>query len=308
MLYYANGLFKAKSTNLLKKNQFETLLSVNDERFFELLRTYGFGINTSIDELYANEIYKLKKDLVDSLNDLKELKVFFYPFDILNTKLIYKQVKENIDTDEFYIDNGNIDPNKIYQALKYQSYQDLYDDEELFVEINKITETDYHKINYKIEKKFIETMLKTAKSSKPVRDYLNLKLDITNILTIIRIKELGLNKDVLKYTLHETENLTEDILLSLYDKSFNEIERYVNNIGYFSVARSIDKYIKEKDLENLEGNLEYNLYELLINYSYESEGLGYIMSYVYFKLMELKNISIIYYNRTTSLDKLFIVE
>lgn len=308
MSYYANGLFKAKSTSILKENQLETLIAKTDEQFFELLKNYGFGFNDSVEDLYVKEINKLKRELIDALGSLKELKVFFYPFDILNTKLIYKHVKNEIETRDFYLKVGNIDPLLIYEALKYDNYENLKEYETLFKNIKKIEEKDYQKINYKIDSLFIELMKDVAKSDCAIKDYLNVKLNLTSILSLIRAKALGLPKEELKYIIHSSETLPKQTVINLYDKSINELIKFTINLGYYSVSRSLEQYGRDNDLNRFEINLESNLYEILIDYSFQSEGLGFIMSYVYRKLMELKNIKIIYYDRTTSLDKLFIPE
>lgn len=308
MSYYANGYFKAKSTKILKKEQLETLISKNDEKFFELLRNYGFGFNDSVEHLYTKEIKSLKKDLIDSLGNIKNLRVFFYPIDILNTKLIYKQIKENIQTEEFYLEGGNISFYDIYQALKYDKYTNIEEYEQLFKEIKNIQETDYQKINYIIDFLFIKLMYKEVKGSLPLSDYLNVKLDIINLLTVIRVKKLNLGKEFLNNSVFTTKTLSKNEFIQLYDYSLEEIENKINNLGYFTLKRSLEKYRRTNDLEALESDFETDLYEILIDYSFQTEGLSFIMTYIYQKLMELKNIKIIYYNRNTSLDKLFILE
>lgn len=307
MLYYANGYFKAKSTKILTKGQLETLIAKNDEKFFELLRNYGFGFADSVEDLYIKEIKRLQKDLKDALGDLKSLKVFFYPYDILNTKLIYKQIRENIKTEEFYLDAGNIDPHYIYQALKYGKFIDFSEYEKMFLKIKNIKERDYQKVNYLIDSLFVDKMHEVVKGSKALTDYLNVKLDITNFLTIIRVKKLNLGKDFLEQAIFKTNSLSKKEFIDLYDKSIEEIAKKANNLGYFTLRKSIEEYGKKEDLETLESNFLKDLFKILIDYSFASEGLGFIMSYVYQKLMELKNIKIIYYNRTTSLNKLFIL-
>lgn len=308
MSYYANGYFKAKSTKILKKQQLETLIAKSDEKFFELLRNYGFGFNDSIEHLYVKEIKALKKDLIDALDNLDELKIFFYPFDILNTKLIYKQVKENLSTEKFQLNIGNIDPFDIYQALKHDKYTNILEYEELFKEIKNTKKTEYQQINYLIDSLFVEEMKKIAKSSKPLSDYLTVKLDITNLLTIVRAKRLKLGKEFLEYAVFEGGSLTKNEYIKLYDYSLEELELKVNNLGYFSLKRSLVEYKKTLDLGTLESNFERNLNEILIDYSFQTQGLGYIMTYINLKLAELNNIKIIYYNRGISLDKLFILE
>lgn len=308
LLDYANGYFKAKSTKILTKGQLETLIFKNDEKFFELLRNYGFGFTDSVEDLYLKGIKNLQKDLKDALGDLKSLKVFFYPFDILNTKLIYKEIKENIKTEKYYLDVGNIDPYYIYQALKYEKFTDILEYEDMFTKIKKIKETDYQKINYFIDSLFTDKMREVVKGSKALTEYLNVKLDIVNFLTIMRVKKLNLPKEFLEHAVFETKSLSKKEFIDLTDKSLEEIANKANNLGYFSLKKSIEEYQKKEDLEILESNFNKDLYKILIDYSFDSAGLGFIMSYIYQKLMELKNIKIIYYDRTTSLNKLFILK
>jgi vacuolar-type H+-ATPase subunit C/Vma6 len=305
---YANGLFKAKSTTILGKKEYETLISSDDELFFQLLRNYGFGFSRSIEKLYCEEIKRLKRDLFDALDNLEELKLFFAQFDLLNTKLIYKQITQDIEVDDYLIDCGNLSPLAIYNALKNKDYKELGKEKEIFIKINELENLSLTQTNFQIDKIYHKYYQKLVAQQKPFSDYLLTKLDLTNILALIRIKALNLGEQYLIDSLYLTNTLPKEKLLELFNLPLNEMINQVANLGYGSVARSLNEYRLDNDLELLEVNLERNLYELLIDYSFMSKGLGFIMIYVFQKLMELKNVKVIYYNRTTSLARLFVLE
>ncbi|NLN50070.1 MAG: hypothetical protein GX149_00380 [Acholeplasmataceae bacterium] len=308
MYIYANGLFKAKSTTILGKKEYETLISSDDELFFQLLRNYGFGFSRSIEKLYCEEIKRLKRDLFDALDNLEELKLFFAQFDLLNTKLIYKQITQDIEVDDYLIDCGNLSPLAIYNALKNKDYKELGKEKEIFIKINELENLSLTQTNFQIDKIYHKYYQKLVAQQKPFSDYLLTKLDLTNILALIRIKALNLGEQYLIDSLYLTNTLPKEKLLELFNLPLNEMINQVANLGYGSVARSLNEYRLDNDLELLEVNLERNLYELLIDYSFMSKGLGFIMIYVFQKLMELKNVKVIYYNRTTSLARLFVLE
>lgn len=308
MYIYANGLFKAKSTTILGKKEYETLISSDDELFFQLLRNYGFGFSRSIEKLYCEEIKCLKRDLFDALDNLEELKLFFAQFDLLNTKLIYKQITQDIEVDDYLIDCGNLSPLAIYNALKNKDYKELGKEKEIFIKINELENLSLTQTNFQIDKIYHKYYQKLVAQQKPFSDYLLTKLDLTNILALIRIKALNLGEQYLIDSLYLTNTLPKEKLLELFNLPLNEMINQVANLGYGSVARSLNEYRLDNDLELLEVNLERNLYELLIDYSFMSKGLGFIMIYVFQKLMELKNVKVIYYNRTTSLARLFVLE
>ena len=287
MYIYANGLFKAKSTTILGKKEYETLISSDDELFFQLLRNYGFGFSRSIEKLYCEEIKRLKRDLFDALDNLEELKLFFAQFDLLNTKLIYKQITQDIEVDDYLIDCGNLSPLAIYNALKNKDYKELGKEKEIFIKINELENLSLTQTNFQIDKIYHKYYQKLVAQQKPFSDYLLTKLDLTNILALIRIKALNLGEQYLIDSLYLTNTLPKEKLLELFNLPLNEMINQVANLGYGSVARSLNEYRLDNDLELLEVNLERNLYELLIDYSFMSKGLGFIMIYVFQKLMEL---------------------
>ena len=258
--------------------------------------------------MYCEEIKRLKRDLFDALDNLEELKLFFAQFDLLNTKLIYKQITQDIEVDDYLIDCGNLSPLAIYNALKNKDYKELGKEKEIFIKINELENLSLTQTNFQIDKIYHKYYQKLVAQQKPFSDYLLTKLDLTNILALIRIKALNLGEQYLIDSLYLTNTLPKEKLLELFNLPLNEMINQVANLGYGSVARSLNEYRLDNDLELLEVNLERNLYELLIDYSFMSKGLGFIMIYVFQKLMELKNVKVIYYNRTTSLARLFVLE
>lgn len=307
-MYYANGFFNAKSTKLLTKKDYETLLHLETEDFFTQLRNLGFGLFTAIDTIYNQNINILKKDLLTTLDSIDSLKMFFYPIDLVNTKLLFKAIYKNIDSEHYFIEGGNLSKETIYNALKNKDYKNLTREKDLFMKINELEITNFKAANNKIEHLFYEFMQNLVKDDYPLNKYLETKLNLLNILTIIRAQTLNLREEELLYNIIKTPSFDNQKGLEIYKKSLADIEIYVEKLGYYSVSEAIKAYRQHQNLERLETDFDKNFYSLMKNYTYNIDDYGFIMMYIFKKLKELENIRLIYFNRNIKIDDLFLVE
>lgn len=307
-MYYANGFFSAKSTTLLDKKQYETLLQTNTEDFFNNLRNLGLGHATSIEALYNQNLHRLKKDLETTVGVVEELKIFFYPIDLVNTKLIYKSIYQNINIKGYFVEGGNLSEQTIYNALKNRDYKNLNDfEKDLFAKINNLDRTNFILANTKIEHLFYEFMQTLVKDKHPLNKYLETQINLINILSVIRGKVLDISDEELQLTIIKTNSFDHHTAKTLFGSNLSDIESYVEKLGYTNVSNSIRAYRQDENIELLQTNIEKNFYDLMTTYTFNMDDYGYIIMYIYKKLKELENIKLIYFNRNISLEQLFIV-
>ncbi|MDD2575692.1 MAG: V-type ATPase subunit, partial [Acholeplasmataceae bacterium] len=80
---------------------------------------------------------------------------------------------------------------------------------------------------------------------------------------------------------------------------------YVSTLYIGKLDFALNKYKQNEDLEEFELSLDKAFYEILRDYTYQSDTFGPIMMYVFLKEKELENIRVLYFDRTTDLSKLF---
>ncbi len=306
-MYYANGYFNAKSTALLAKKEYETLLKTDNELFFSQLRNLGFGVNMTIDELYNHHLYLIKKDLETTIGSVGDFKVLFYPIDLTNTKLLYKQIYKEIEGEPYFLEGGNLSKEAIYNALKNNDLNGLTVEKDLFLQINKIDPTDFKLANITIEQLFYAFIQEQVKESFPLNKYIENHINMQNILTVIRAKELELSEKELLLSIIKTNSFDKAKAITLYHMNLTDIETFVEKLGYYTLSQSVKNYRTHKNIEKLETDFEVDFYTLMIDYTYNMDNYGFIMMYIYRKLIELNNIRLIYYNRNISLDDLSII-
>ncbi len=307
MYLYANGLFKAKSTALLKKKDYQSLTEVDDDLFFARLRGFGFGFSQDIDDFYQETLLNLKKELLAAKIPLDAVSLFFYQDDLVNTKLYYKSIHYDIEVNKYILNSGNIKPIHLYNALKNKDYKGVNQATDLFRKINNLSLDSIKETDDMINKLYVEHIKNTIIYHPPLLDYLNTRLDLTNILTIIRGKTLDLAEKEVLSSIIVTPNidlLKAKELLSLSKKDFAD---YLTKLGYDQVSLAVKAYLSDKNIEKLEKQIDQSFYDILYNHTFDSSGLGYIMMYVYQRLMEIKNIKVLFYNRFYSVDDLFLL-
>lgn len=306
MYTFANGYFKAKSTEILNKDDYSALKKLDEERFFGYLNDQGFGLHEDINQLYESNLKKLKDDLNQTLENNPLIKVFYYDIDALNLKFLYKTHYFNSETKDHVSKLGNIKPQYLINALKHADYSGLNDDEKVIFE----TLAKYHNLTPKessdiIDQLFLDLKFNVCYMNKELTEYLKVFVTLKNILTIIRAKQIHLSADLMIKSILNGGLFDKNKALELYNGSFEVFLQYVSTLYIGKLDEALNQYKQNEDLEDFELLLDNAFYEILRDYTYQSDTVGPIMMYVFLKEKELENIRVLYFDRTTDLSKLF---
>lgn len=306
MYSFANGYFKAKSTTILNKDDYMTLKKLDEERFFAYLNDKGFGLHDDINKLCDSNLKQLKDDLNQTLENDPLIKIFFYDIDALNLKLIYKAHYCNSQIDNHVSKLGNIKPQYLMNALIHADYNGLNNDEKLIFE----TLAKYNNLTPKqasdlIDQLFLDLKFKVASGNKTVTEYLTVSVTLKNILTILRSKQILLPTELMISSILNQGLIDKSRAIELYQSNFEIFYQYVTRLYIGKLDRALQAYKHHHDLEELEILLSQAQYEILRNYTFDSDTFGPIMMYVFLKEKELENIRVVYGDNQVELDKLF---
>ncbi|MDD2575385.1 MAG: V-type ATPase subunit, partial [Acholeplasmataceae bacterium] len=264
MYSFANGYFKAKSTEILNIDDYNALKKLDEERFFGYLNDQGFGLHEDINKLYETNLKKLKDDLNQTLENDPLIKVFFYDIDALNLKLLYKTHYFNGETKDHVSKLGNIKPQHLINALKHADYSGLNDNEKVVFE----TLAKYPNLTPKessdfIDQLFLDLKFKVSYRNKELTDYLKVYVTLKNILTIIRAKQIHLSTDLMNNSILNGGMFDKNKALELYNGSFDVFLHYVSTLYIGKLDFALNKYKQNEDLEEFELSLDKAFYEIL---------------------------------------------
>lgn len=305
---YANGIIAAIDNRILDLTQFAKLIKVKRSDFINTLIELGYGEshNTQLDTLINNEISRTKA-LLDEISPQKHFTDLFYlENDVINIKALYK-------AKIFAIDNKFI---KNLGIFSYPELEDIIlndnlnhlpkDIKKLFTDINtEIADLDNPRlISTRIDNALYRYLLRILeKHRNPIlKQYFQARIDIANILTIIRAKAL-------KWDLGQTiEMFIEGGLINkAYLRSAFALKNINNAFRDFYNGRldnGLRAYSESGNINDLEKYFDELILEMMAEYRFDPFSIGPIVYYFLKKQAEAKNIRLIYANDDIEINKL----
>lgn len=312
---YANARIQARTNYMVSKKLLSELIEAKSlKEFKSLLRetTYGECIEKSRDDLKSFHV-ALEKGSISAIIELIELSpkkskelfdayLMFFESKIL--KLIYKAKFMGVKADEDLVyPIGNIDNSMLKHLLDAETISDI----KVVMgptKYNKIFEKEYLNLEeFEVEtdkfvfKNFVDVIDKTKMyDGKYIIDILNKKIDILNIIALLKFRVRGTEKERQRVLL--IDNNSE--LCSRFDNMINsgELGDFVGcfkGTTYFgAMKKAFESYEKDKSLLYFETEL-FRFFRKFV----EDNDLGHtlgpypLFSYLIKRELELRNLFVI---------------
>ncbi len=309
---FVNGFFKAKSTTLYKKNDYDLLMSTSKEELFNALRLKGYGENIdikSIDEIIALEFKKLVHDFKQSeLDNL--LFMLNLDDDLTNLILVYKEKLYNIKGKHHFIYNKTYSYDYLHRAIIEEDYGFLDGKEaDFFRSLNKITkDLKPNELSSLVIKSYYQKIfLRFKKIDSSVVKYFKLKITMTNILTFLRVKYLKLNEKFLERNLINYGEIEISDFLELFNKEEEVIANRFSNHYLGKDNGAFRQFFEDNNIKSIEDKLYLVFTQDVVDFEYDDSGLGPVLAYMIRKNNEFRNIRTIYYSVGDASDKLILI-
>lgn len=309
---FVNGFFKAKSTTLYKKNDYDLLMSTPKEELFNALRLKGYGENIdlkSIDQIISLEFKKLVHDFKQSeLDNL--LFMLNLDDDLTNLILVYKEKLYNIKGKHHFIYNKTYSYDYLHRAIIEEDYGFLDGKEaDFFRSLNKITkDLKPNELSSLVIKSYYQKIfLKFKKLDSSVVKYFKLKITMTNILTFLRVKYLKLNEKFLERNLINYGEIEISDFLELFNKEEEDIANRFSNHYLGKDNGAFRQFFKDNNIKSIEDKLYLVFTQDVVDFEYDDSGLGPVLAYMIRKNNEFRNIRTIYYSVGDTSDKLILI-
>ena len=307
---YVNGQIKAKEENILDKNDFLKLAKIPKPEFLKALVDSGYGSTSSSLEKIINNELNAVKEYLDEVSPKKEhTDLFFIVNDAVNIKYLYKLKVFNLRDANMFLDRGNFSNEELRAAIFDKDYSAFNKDyTKLLMTIDKNVEgiTNPRVLSGVIDSSIYDFVLKKIRLAfnEPLSTYFKTKIDISNILSFIRIQNLGWDYHENKAMFIDGGNIPLNEIESLFNLSNEEIIRKLNMYYNEEISKILNEFYKTKNLNILELNLDKFQLKLMSQYKFDAFGIGIIIYYYLKKLAEAKNIRYIYANPDTDINNL----
>lgn len=318
--------------NLLTRSDFERL---NDlDTIDEVLNNLSDTIyRDSIDELSNAQEYEeiLKKELKRSYALLEELapdnKILNYmkeKYHFHNLKVMVKEIIQGKDYKNLYMDLGGLDLAFIKKNLIKEDKEDKFDfvlgdkkedlpREEKYLSFAKVALEKFEEsnnpqdIDLSLDKGFYQMKLKDAKEmdSEKLIDFTREEVDLTNLVSLLRLKSQDETLDLLKESLIDGGFVSRDKFIDYFSYDITRIREAMTNTN-------IGKYVKDilKDDRNidemimaLEKVIDDHLTDFTIDSKMVTFGPEVLMNFLISKEIEIKNLRILLVAKQNNLDK-----
>ncbi len=301
---YASGTIKALETKVLDRNKLLVLAKYDKTEFVKVLLAMNYGSEgTTLEEVITSEQQRVRT-LIDSITPSKEdTDLFYLVNDAQNLKLIYKIKKYDLNRLDLINDNGTIKKEELIDAVNNHQFNNLTKNKKDLIKMldEKIEKASNPKILSAIIDNTIYNYALKKTKNHILRKYLTIKIDVTNVISMMRSKNLNWDYPEYEGMIIDGGNITKDKLQSIYgldsEKRIKALEPYYEGC----LAKTL------KDVESI-ANIEILFDRFIISemakYKDDPFTIGPMIYYYLLKLSEAQNIRLIYSNKNIELKNL----
>lgn len=301
---------------LIDNVKFNRILDLeNIDEVFKFLSETVYGENISDDiniynyeQVLSLEFGRLFKSLKDIFDNKELINIFLKKYKYNNIKLMLKAKLLNVDLGDILFNIEDFDNEFIYTAIKTENYSSLPDE---IGDLVKKTLKDFEenkdpqRIDILIDKIMFGELLKESKniSSDFLTKYIQILIDVFNVKTLFRIKNLNLNRALFDDVIVSGGNIALSNLKMIFSEpKENILNRFSMTNMYKYIKEGLENYVNNDDLNILDKELDDYLMEYLKNAKIITTGLAPIIGYINAKENEIKNIRIVLVGKINSVD------
>lgn len=302
---YTVGIIRSIEEKLFAKPQFEKLAKTEVNDFFKTLQSLGFGATEqgqSVETILTNELSRIK-EFLDSVSPNKtETDLFFLSQDILQIKYWFKQRLFGGSAAKDVHAPGSLKEAVIKKAVFEQNYEGLTPlQKRLFENIELAIKplTQPRVISATIDRLvFVSAFSQLGPSGSPIlKTYFRLKIDTTNLISLLRAKSLGWSQEMMADMLIPEGLIDLPKLKDLYSQNVNDIARELSSYYEEKLTLALKSFAANQNWRQLDVAFEQLIMMSMKAYNDDSFSIGPILYYYLLKLDEINAIRQIYYER-----------
>lgn len=301
---FANGTIKALENKIQDRNKLHVLAKYDKSEFVKVLLAMNYGGEGNTVEELINAENQRVKELIDSISPSKEdTNLFYIVNDAQNIKILYKILKFNLNKYELLQDNFGLSCDSLKEAIISNNYELLNKAQlGLIKEINKKVENvDNPKILSSIIDNAIYQYALKRTSNSILKKYLTLKIDITNVISMIRAHNLNWKIEQYYEMFIDGGQISKEVFESIYDEEQENQVRKLSEYYNEKISRVLSSI---DEIDKVEISFDRLVLDVMSEYRHDPFTIGPMIYYYLMKEAEAQNIRILYSTKNVDIKDL----
>lgn len=268
----------------------------------------------NFEDILSKELQKAFSFIIDIAPDKEEIYPLLYPYDYHNLKVLLKAEFLGSQFPEYLIDIGTISPENLEEYVRERDFVQTSDlmKNAVLESIDVFARTqDPQVIDVILDKACFKEMLEKAKltDNEFLIGYVKLLIDITNLKTFVRVREMGKPWDFFNSIFVEGGKIQDKLFISGYDEAYESFGEKMIPYGLSKAMIEGGLALKETGrFTVLERLCDNALMDYVKDAKFVSFGLEPLLSYLIAKEIEIRTVRIIMTGLLQNLPKESITE
>lgn len=246
---FASARVRGAEKNLLTREMAEKMAdSRNADEALRILLDLGYGgedaearDNADTDSLLSRELMKTYDFILEVAPDKSVFDPFFCPYEYHNLKVLLKAEFAETDPEPALIHIGALSPEQLTEMVRERSFSDMSETMRNAVSeaIEVFSRTkDPQRIDFILDRACYAEMSAAAgrTGSRFIQDYVRLSIDLINLKTFIRIREMKRPWEFLKQVFLAGGSLDETFFEDSFEDSLEQLSEKLLSCGLSDIV------------------------------------------------------------------------
>jgi V/A-type H+-transporting ATPase subunit C len=259
------------------------------------------------EKVILEDLLESKRLLFQFVPDEDLIKFLLLEYDFHNLKVIFKEKLFDVNLDHLLIPLGFFDP-EIFKKIILEEKKTKIDKdfEEIIEEAKKFLNKflPFYLIEFFFDKKYFFLYKKIAErlKNKFLIDFVNFKIDLTNLRIFLRVKEMNKDIDFLKEALVGSGKIKENDFLKFFFNLENGFKYFAKFLP-IQFEKYFQEFLKEKNLKLFEKRCFEEEIRYLRKAKYIAFGPEVVVAYFYAKENANKNVRLIMTGKLNKIER-----
>ncbi len=285
-----------------------------------VLSEYGYGDGKVPERprdfvrLLVEEEKRTYDFVFSAVPEKKEIELFRYPKDYHNAKASLKSRFMGTEPDKYLVGGGCFEPEVMVSMIREKNF--MFMEPEMKEAVNEASEVfgkggDPQEVDIILDKACYRQMLRASEEtgSSFLTGYVKLMIDMLNLTTFIRLRQIGKPWTFFSKVFLEGGNVSESVFTGNYEESFQKTAEKLAPYGLSEIMEKGGAEVKATGMYSLLEKLcDNRKIEYIKDARYISFGFEPAVAYLIAKDMETKNLRMILTGKISGTPKETIIE
>jgi len=304
---YAIGRIRAIEKRLLDKGKFDRMIdSKSPEEALKVIAEAGYNESSAFSGNISDYESMLKEEEKRLYALLKEISsnsevfdIFLLKNDYHNIKVMLKSEFLGIETDNGLLNAGTIPISNMKMVIIDRNFIKLpiYMKESIEEALDNFSKTkDPRQIDLILDSAYYAHIVELSSKSGYIylKKLVEVMIDMTNIKTYLRIRNLNMTLDLLKKSLIPGGTMEDSVFFSNFGKSLDELLEKTKKTKYYNIlSEGIESHAKHGSFSKLEKLADDYIINIVKKTKYNTFGIEPLIGYLIAKETEIKNLRIV---------------